>query len=86
MAHGEHGLLGAVLGRGVQNLVEQRNQRGVAFQRIALGADVARVDGLLENIGAHQLIEHPRAIDGRRLLAIPCAPGSSGGIRDRGCA
>ena len=73
MAHGQHRLLGAISGRGVQNLVQQRNQRGVAFQRIALGADVARVDRLLEDIGAHQLIQNARAIDMlllRRLHAL----------------
>ncbi len=86
MAHGEHGLLGAVLGGGVQNFVEQRDQRGVAFERITLGADVARVNRLLEDVGADELIEHARR--GRRARAVrtPCAPGSSGGARDRECA
>ena len=69
MAHGQHCLLGAVLGSGVQDFVEQRNQRSVAFQRIALGADVARVDGLFEDVGANQLVEHPLPVDGERLLA-----------------
>ena len=46
MAHRQHRLLGSLLGSGIENLVEQRDQRGVAFQRVALGSDVARMDGL----------------------------------------
>ena len=68
MAHRQHGLLGAMPRRGVENLVQQRNQRRVAFQRIALGADVAGMDGLLEDVGADQLVQNPRAID--RLLLL----------------
>src|SRR5271167_281543 len=64
MAHRQNGLLGAVLRGGVEDFVEQRNERGIAFQRIALGADVARVDGLLEDVGAHQLIQNTIAING----------------------
>ena len=54
---------------GVQNLVQQRNQRGIAFQRVTLGADVAGVDRLLEYIGANQLIQNAPAIDRLRAAS-----------------
>ncbi len=59
MAHRQHRLLRALSGGGIENLVQQRDQRSIPFQRIALGSDVAGVDGLLENVGTHQLVENP---------------------------
>ena len=44
VAHGEHRLLGAVRGGGVEHLGEERDEGGHAFEREALGADVARVE------------------------------------------
>ena len=63
MAHREYGLLSAIFRCRIQNFVQQWDQRRVAFQRIALGTDIARVDGLLEDIGPHQLIENPSPVD-----------------------
>ena len=87
MAHRQHGLLRAVARGGVQDFVQQRNQRGVAFQRVALGADVARVDRLLEDVGANQLVENARAID--RFLTLrfhalldPLAPLGIGNVHE----
>jgi hypothetical protein len=70
MAHRHHSLFGSVSRSGVENLIQQRNQCGIAFERIAFGADVARVDGLLENIGPHQSIKDSRAIDGLLLCRL----------------
>ena len=86
MAHGDHRLLGAVLGSGVQDCVEQRDQRRFAFEREALGAEIARLDHLLEEIGADQQAREFALLIRRRVARIPCAPGSSGAARDRGCA
>ena len=84
MTHGEHGLLRTTFGGGIQNLIQQRNQRGVAFQRVTLGADVARMNGLLENIGAHQLVEYPIAVDSIILLRLHALfdPAALFGIRN----
>ncbi len=68
MTHRQHGLLGAIARRGVQNLVQQRNQRRVAFQRVALSPDVAGMDGLLEHVCADQLVQNAAPVDG--LLPI----------------
>jgi hypothetical protein len=64
MAHGHHAFLGAVVRGGLQGFIEQRDQRGVAFERKALGADVKRLQHLLEDVGFDELVENSLAIDG----------------------
>ena len=49
-----------------EDFVEQRNERGVAFERITFGSDVARLHGLLEDVGADELVENALRVDGRR--------------------
>ena len=67
--------------RPAEELVEEGNQRGDAFEREALGAEIARLHDLLEDVGAHQQIENAR---GRPVRGpIPGAPGSRGGARGR---
>ena len=70
VTHREYGLLGTVLGGGVQNFVEEWDQRGIAFERVTLGSDVTRVDGLLEDVGAHELVEYAGAIDRQGLFRL----------------
>ena len=43
VAHRDHGIDRARFARGIQNRIEQRNQRGHAFERKALGAQIARL-------------------------------------------
>ncbi len=64
MAHAHHELFRAVADGGVQHLVQQGNQRGVAFERESLGADVERLQHLLEDVGLDQPGQNALAIDG----------------------
>ncbi len=52
MAHGEHGHYGAVVKGGLHGLVERGDERGHAFQREALGTEIAGLQRLLENLRA----------------------------------
>ena len=63
MAHGHHAFFGAMRGGSGENLLHHRNQGGVAFQRKALGADVERLQHLLEDVGFQQLLQNGFAID-----------------------
>ncbi len=63
MAHGHDAFHGAMRGGSGENLLHHRNQGGVAFQREALGADVERLQHLLEDVGFEQLLENGFAID-----------------------
>ena len=67
MAHAHDQLDGAFLRGAVEDLVDQRNQRGYTFQREALAAEVALLHDLLENIGANQKIEDALLVFLRRL-------------------
>ncbi len=57
MAHGQDHLLGARSCAGFHNLIQQRNQGGKAFERIALCADKTSLQSLLEEFGANQSFE-----------------------------
>ncbi len=57
MAHGEDGARDAVLGSGGEELVQERDEDGEAFEREALGAEVALLDDLLEEVGADEIGE-----------------------------
>ena len=66
MAHAHDQFMRAVLAGGVENLIDQRNQRGHAFEREALVAEIALLQHLLEDVGADQQIEDALLIDGGR--------------------
>ena len=51
MAHAHHGLLCAIVGGVVQHFIQKGNQDGDTFEREALGAEIARLNHLLEEIG-----------------------------------
>ena len=55
MAHGEDGARDAVVGGGGEDLIEERDEDGEAFEGEALGAEVALLDDLLEEVGADEL-------------------------------
>jgi len=69
--------------RGVQDGIKQRNQRGDAFEREALGAQVTRLQDLLEEVGANQAFEDFCA-DRLGLAELRAAPRSSGGVSGSG--
>ena len=66
MAHGDdsHGCAG--IGRNLQSGLEIRDQNRQAFEREALGAEVAGLDHLLENLRLDQAREHGGLVDCRR--------------------
>src|SRR6266436_5509419 len=78
VAHGHDGFEGAVFPDGVENGVEQGNERGHTFERKTLCAQIARLQNLLEKIGADQALENFLLIDlGLRsfdALSDPAAP------------
>ncbi len=63
MAHGHDGFAGAVFADSVENGVEQRDQRGFAFERKTLGAEIAGLQDLLEEVGADQALQSSFLID-----------------------
>ncbi len=63
VAHGEDGARDAVLGSGGEELVEERDENGEAFEREALGAEVALLDDLLEEVGADEVGEDARLLE-----------------------
>ena len=54
VAHGEDGAVDAELGGGGEELVEERDEGGEAFEGEALGAEVALLNDLLEEVGAEE--------------------------------
>ena len=88
MTHGHHAFLGAVLDGHLQRFLQQRNQRGFAFQREALGSDVKRLQHLLEDVGFDQLGQDALAIHrlgfGFHALAHPVAPLRVGHVHEFG--
>jgi len=62
MAHADHCLFGAHVGCGSHHAVEQRNQRRHALQRKSLAAEIARLQNLLEQVGANQALENIGAV------------------------
>ncbi len=57
MRHGEECARDAGVGGGGEDLIEKWDEDGEAFEREALGAEVALLDDLLEEIGADELGE-----------------------------
>ncbi len=84
VAHGEDDLAGLAAGRGLQHLVEQGEERLDAFDREALGAQVARLQHLLEGVAAHQAVEDPRPVDLAFLVGLQAVlePLAALGMRD----
>ena len=68
MAHGENGLLDAKRGALLKDRIEERDEHGQALKREALGAEIARLNDLLEDICANKLGENVGLIDGGRML------------------
>ena len=57
MAHAHDEFDGAALAGGIENFVHQRDQRGDAFERKALAAEIALLHDLLEDVGADEEVE-----------------------------
>ena len=66
-------------------LIEKGNERCESFERESLGAEVARLNDLLEEIGVDELREN-RAPDRASAQSAPCAPAATGAARDLRCA
>ena len=86
MAHPHDGLLRAKVGGVVQNLVQKGNQDGDAFEREALGAEIARLDHLLEEVGLGQPFQNLALVRHRRrllhALLDPFPPGRVGKMHE----
>ena len=76
VAHAHDGLLGAKFGGAVQHFVEKWNERGDAFERKPLGAEITRLNDLLEDIGLREQIED-------MLLDVSSRAGESASSRQR---
>ena len=63
MAHRHNAVHRAKIPCGVQNGVKQRDQRGDAFERKTLRAQVARLKNLLEEVGANQAFKNLLLVD-----------------------
>src|SRR5262249_18486776 len=57
VAHGKDGAGDAVLGSGGEELIEKWDEDGEAFEGEALGAEVALLNDLLEEVGANEIGE-----------------------------
>ncbi len=66
MTHGHYAFDGAMFADNFEHGVEQRDQRGDAFERKAFGAEVAGLQNLLEQIGANEPFENFCLIGFRR--------------------
>ena len=58
VAHSHDGFKAAKFARGIENGIEQRNERRVAFQGKSFGAEIAILEDLLEEIRAHEALEY----------------------------
>ena len=83
MAHAHHQFDRALLSGRIENFVHQGNERGDAFERKALVAQIALLQNLLEQISPDEEIEHSLLIH-RRLRAFEPVldPAAARGIRD----
>ena len=50
--------IGAALGGGIENFVDERDEGGDAFQRKALAAEITLLHDLLEDVGADEQVEN----------------------------
>ncbi len=58
MAHSHDGIDTAEFAGDIEDGIEKRNERGVAFQRETLAAEIAGLEHLFEEIGANQAVEN----------------------------
>ena len=65
MGHRDDGPCDSGSGAGAEDLVEERDEDGEAFEGEALGAEVALLDDLLEEVGAEEIGEDAGCRDGR---------------------
>src|SRR6476661_956249 len=63
MAHGHNCCSRAGLSSGFQNNIQQGNLRSCAFTRVALGSQITRLEDLLKEIGLHQALGEPPAVN-----------------------
>src|SRR5580700_6979915 len=63
MAHGHDAVHGAEISCGVEDSVEKRDQRGYAFKRKTLRAEIAGLQNLLEKVRANQALENSFLVD-----------------------
>ena len=91
MAHAHHQFHRAALAGHVQNLIHRRQQRRVAFEGESFVAQIARLQRLLKQLGAHEQVERavrdrcrPRPVRPRSDLR--CVAGSSAAAPGRRCA
>jgi len=64
MAHGEDSAGYAVVGRAGEERVEERDEDGQTLEREALGAEIALLNDLLEDVAADEAGEDARVVDG----------------------
>ena len=83
MAHPEDCCIDAERRAGREHLIEKRDEDGEAFEREALGAEVAGLNDLLEDVGADEVGKDVRlAGSGRRLLHLRLQPLALCGVDD----
>src|SRR5579859_396294 len=69
MAHGHDAIHSSKIPRGIKNGVEQRDQRGDAFERESLRPKIASLKNLFEQVRADQTLQYFPPID-LQLLAF----------------
>ena len=75
MAHGHNAVHRTEIPSSVEDRIEKRNQRGDPFQRKSLGAQITRLQNLLEEVGANQPVENFFLVDFYfRTLNALCNP------------
>ena len=67
MTHGHHAGMHSLVGSSLQNHIEQRNKRGIAFAGVTLGSQITGLQDLLEKVSLKQTLSQPAAVHGRRL-------------------
>lgn len=83
MGHRDDGPGDPGCGAGAEDLIEERDEDGEAFEREALGAEVALLDDLLEEVGTDELGEDMLLIGlGRGLLKLLLQPLALLGVGD----
>jgi hypothetical protein len=63
VAHGHDGIDTTDVAGGIEDGIEQRDERGVAFEREALAAEIAALEHLFKEIGANQAIQDGGLVD-----------------------
>ena len=86
MRHGEDGAGDSGCGSGGEDLIEKRNEDGEAFEGEALGAEVALLDDLLEEVGADEFGEDVCLVGLWAAGLLNSRPESTGAARGWECA